>query len=694
MGRARGPAGEGRPPAGRPVARRAVPIRGATLCLFLFLTVAGAAAAQEPPQCLMCHGSPDTFQGVPDSARLVVDSTTFAHSVHGAAGLECTSCHQGITDLPHADSLPPVDCSTCHEVEVTQYARSIHGQAVARGDKLAPRCVDCHGTRDQGTHGIRAHTDSAARTFVMNVPSLCGSCHHEGSPVSRMRPIPQDSILENYSNSQHGAALLQMGLTVTAVCTSCHTAHNILPHTDPRSSINRNSVARTCMQCHTQIERVHRKVIQGRLWETAPHKLPACVDCHAPHVVRQVFYDTRTANQDCLACHGKPTLRGVAFGKTVSLYVDSAVFNSSVHGRQVIGCAQCHTEVTASLARPCSTIRSKVDCSPCHGPQVTQYQASRHGTLAAMADPDAPTCEDCHAKHAEQTDSVPSSPTFARNIPDLCARCHRKGEKAARRIAAKDAGLVQSYEESIHGKGLLKSGLTVTATCTSCHTAHMELPKSDPDSTVNPKNVPSTCGQCHHGIQEQFVKSIHSVTVTTTGAPLPVCSTCHTAHTIQRADAESFKLEIMDKCGKCHGEIAKTYFDTYHGKVSRLGYTKTAKCYDCHGAHDVLKVTDPNSHLSRANVVQTCRKCHADATRRFAGYLTHATHHDPRKYPFLFYTFWGMTALLVGTFVVGGVHTLLWLPRALEMRRNLKAEEAEAEENASRAKESGEGEQP
>ena len=91
----------------------------------------------------------------------------------------------------------------------------------------------------------------------------------------------------------------------------------------------------------------------------------------------------------------------------------------------------------------------------------------------------------------------------------------------------------------------------------------------------------------------------------------------------------------------------------------------------------MLAVTDPRSHLSRANVAATCRKCHAGATRRFAGYLTHATHHDPRKYPFLFYTFWGMTALLLVTFVVGGMHTLLWLPRAFQMRRELRAAEAE-----------------
>jgi cytochrome b subunit of formate dehydrogenase len=156
-----------------------------------------------------------------------------------------------------------------------------------------------------------------------------------------------------------------------------------------------------------------------------------------------------------------------------------------------------------------------------------------------------------------------------------------------------------------------------------------------------------------------------------TDKPLPVCNDCHSSHAISRTDLDEFKRNIMDTCGKCHTEIAKTYFDTYHGKVYQLGSTKTAKCYDCHGAHDILSVTDPESHLSRQNVVDTCKKCHPQATRRFAGYLTHATHHDPQKYPWLFYTFWGMTSLLVVTFTISGIHTLLWLPRAFQMRRDI-----------------------
>ena len=69
----------------------------------------------------------------------------------------------------------------------------------------------------------------------------------------------------------------------------------------------------------------------------------------------------------------------------------------------------------------------------------------------------------------------------------------------------------------------------------------------------------------------------------------------------------------------------------------------------------------------------TCARCHPGANASFAGYLPHATHRDPKRYPALFFAFWGMTALLVGTFAVAGLHTLMWLPRSLRYRRELTA---------------------
>ena len=612
--------------------------------------------------CLECHTGgnlePATIRG--KKVPLDIQPAVLKSSAHKT--VPCVGCHVGYNpdDTPHTADSRPVQCGVCHAEIASLHAKSLHGQAIARGDPLAPRCIDCH-----GTHDILPRSDPRSPVYPLHVPFTCGKCHQEGAPVQRQRVIHQAHILENFSESIHGEALLQKGLVVAPSCASCHTAHSILPHTDPASSIARRNIAATCTKCHAGIEAVHRKIIRGELWEKETNVLPACVDCHQPHKIRKVFYDQGMADLDCMRCHEDPKIRASADGR--SLTVRSADLASSRHAK--VSCSQCHSGVSASRRRPCETITQKVDCSSCHAEIGRVYQTSMHGQLIAKTDPNGPTCKECHGTHQIFGKADPVSMTFPTNVPQLCAKCHREGEKAAKRYKGNQHDIVKHYIESIHGKGLLQSGLTVTATCTSCHTAHGVLPKDDPVSSVNRNNIPSTCGRCHHGIEEQFERSIHSPAVARTDKKLPVCIDCHTAHTITRTDNVGFKLAILDQCGRCHEKIAKTYFDTYHGKVSQLGYAKTAKCFDCHGSHDILPPSDPRSHLSRQHVVETCRKCHAGATRQFAGYLTHATHHDPKKYPLLFWTFWGMTSLLIGTFTIGGIHTLLWLPRAIAMRR-------------------------
>lgn len=75
---------------------------------------------------------------------------------------------------------------------------------------------------------------------------------------------------------------------------------------------------------------------------------------------------------------------------------------------------------------------------------------------------------------------------------------------------------------SIHGKGLMESGLTVTAICTDCHTSHKELPSSDPRSSINEANIVKTCSQCHYGIYELFQESVHSKSITKTNKNFPL----------------------------------------------------------------------------------------------------------------------------------------------------------------------------
>jgi formate dehydrogenase gamma subunit len=55
--------------------------------------------------------------------------------------------------------------------------------------------------------------------------------------------------VSSYQDSYHGLAS-KLGSTIVANCASCHGVHNILPSSDPRSTINHANLANTCGQCH------------------------------------------------------------------------------------------------------------------------------------------------------------------------------------------------------------------------------------------------------------------------------------------------------------------------------------------------------------------------------------------------------------------------------------------------------------
>ena len=237
------------------------------------------------------------------TVSLHVSERAYAASVHGS--LACISCHADVEgkECRHEAPLKKVDCALCHETE-TRRPRGLAPRPGHRARRPArATCTDCH-----GKHDILAVKDPASPVAPLKVPFICGKCHRREAR-SAPADVHQDHILENYSESIHGEGLLKKGLIVAPTCASCHTAHSILPHTDPRSSIARANIAATCTQCHAQIEEVHRKVIKGELWEKEAHVLPACVDCHQPHKVRKVFYDQGMADRDCLRCHARTDIK-------------------------------------------------------------------------------------------------------------------------------------------------------------------------------------------------------------------------------------------------------------------------------------------------------------------------------------------------------------------------------------------------
>ena len=616
-----------------------------------------AGQVQNSQACFECHADRSLVSETKPGKALFIDKNAYDHSAH--AKLNCVECHldADVADFPHPETLKPVACVQCHATEAKEFAISRHAETANKPDLPGATCTVCH-----GKHDILAATDPQSPSNPVNIPKTCGACHNEEGRVPMRDGAGADV---SFTDAIHVRGLREKGIKVTAVCTSCHGAHAVLRYNDKRSSISRENSATTCMKCHGNLEAIHTKVIRKGIWIAKASSFPVCVDCHDPHKgFEHSLSRTGFSDRSCMKCHGDSTLTLVNGAAAASLLVHTAELTNSAHKN--VPCVQCHVDVSKNRTPVCKG-SERVNCASCHSAVSESYDGGIHGVLHAKGDHDAPGCVDCHGDHAIQSKGALGSPIGRLNSPALCGRCHKAGEKAETRNS-KNAGMWEKYRDSVHGKGLNKSGLMVTAICVDCHSAHGELPGSDTASTVNPAKIAATCAHCHEGILDAFNRGVHSPLVTKTDKKLPVCSDCHPAHNISRVSGNAFRQETMAQCGRCHKDVADTYFETYHGKSSRLGSNATAKCSDCHGAHEIYRPNDPRSPLSAGHIVATCRKCHSQSNAGFAGFRAHASHSNRKKYPLIFFTFWGMNCLLIGTMGFFGLHTLLWLPRSFRQR--------------------------
>jgi cytochrome b subunit of formate dehydrogenase len=97
----------------------------------------------------------------------------------------------------------------------------------------------------------------------------------------------------------------------------------------------------------------------------------------------------------------------------------------------------------------------------------------------------------------------------SRHVRETCARCH--GDIRLSRRFGLPADRVVSFDASFHGLAA-KGGAQTVANCASCHGVHNILPSSNPQSTINPRNLPATCGKCHVQAGHRFaLGSIHQL---------------------------------------------------------------------------------------------------------------------------------------------------------------------------------------
>ena len=381
-----------------------------------------------------------------------------------------------------------------------------------------------------------------------------------------------------------------------------------------------------------------------------------------------VFYAAPAVAQsssECLTCHADASMTDTA-GHSIA--VDESKFHSSIHGS--LECANCHATIKGY---PHPDKVTPVKCDTCHADEAAGLAGSVHSSSV-----DHP-CTSCHGNaHTifPKTDS--RSAVYPLNVPRTCGTCHGTDGMAKKHGLE---SVYPSYIDSIHGFALSKEGLLVAANCQSCHGSHKILSHKDPQSATYKANIPKTCGTCHAGITANYESGVHGKAVAAGKLDAPVCSDCHTAHAILQPTESAFRTQSTPICGSCHKEKFSTYRDTFHSQLGALGgYVETARCWDCHGAHDVLPPSDPNSPIAPANLIKTCSKCHAGANASFVQYQPHANARNRKLNPALYFIRLFMNVLLASVLTFFMIHTILWLIRA--RYDQVKRKSAEGGKNA------------
>ncbi len=208
----------------------------------------------QPDTCGVCHGDKDR---VPPHIAQRKPIESYRHTIHaqmvkeGKPAAACADCHGAHNVRLPSDPASPVyhervpeTCGRCHESVVNEYKRSVHGKALALGIREAPACTDCH-----GEHTIRAPKEPSSSVQQGMVTKTCSGCH-ESQRIQGKFGLPSDR-LKSYRDTYHGLAS-QRGSLKVANCASCHGWHGILPSDDPRSSVHRANLPKTCGQCHPE----------------------------------------------------------------------------------------------------------------------------------------------------------------------------------------------------------------------------------------------------------------------------------------------------------------------------------------------------------------------------------------------------------------------------------------------------------
>jgi cytochrome b subunit of formate dehydrogenase len=317
---------------------------------------------------------------------------------------------------------------------------------------------------------------------------------------------------------------------------------------------------------------------------------------------------------DCLACHSDSTLTMEKNGKTILLFADHAILKKSPHAKLV--CIACHSGFDAGNL-PHKEKIDPVNCLNCHKDATTRHLIhspilkSKTNDLELVA-----SCKQCHGTHNVQRLKVGTTRMISTESIDICATCH---EEQAR-----------PYRLSAHGKAS-DAGVIGAPVCMSCHRSQISGLKGSSDSAKVKLTQEKLCLSCHlddphvraqvsptAGFIAAYEKSVHGSALLKGNAAVANCIDCHGSHEIKKGKESTSRVNrerIPETCGTCHASIAYEYRESIHGTASSKGNKEAPVCTDCHGEHNILSPSNPNSRVSPRNVsAQVCAPCHSSVT--------------------------------------------------------------------------------
>jgi len=399
------------------------------------------------------------------------------------------------------------DCLMCHddpefttEIDGKEISLNVSGKKFNASVHNKIKCIACHTGYDPEEI---PHKEE-------KTPINCLNCHKKAKQKHLFHPQLLNAV---GTETVKGTS-----------CFKCHGNHYIVSIKSKDSKWNEKNLINSCASCHKE---------EGEKFSHSQHAAgimngiessPNCLTCHKNAITTSAeVYDTlglKIAREKlCLSCHlDNPEVRQrtAPSAKFISSY------ENSVHGKALRDgnnnaayCIDCHTAHQVLKGTNSNSSVNKINipttCGKCHKNIAKEYEQSVHGKLIAKGFSDAPTCTYCHGEHNILRHNDPNSPVAFQNLSaQVCSKCHgslrlsEKYEIASNRFS--------TFQDSYHGLAL-RGGSAAVANCASCHGVHNIKNSSDPTSTVNSKNLITTCGRCHPGADAKFTKGKIHVTL-------------------------------------------------------------------------------------------------------------------------------------------------------------------------------------